>query len=488
MCKNENKTFYQYLDSWRKDNPKQVYLRDDACDYTAEETFYIVNGLMKELTFMGLEKGQKVLLRATREVQTVFLFYALCSLGIVVVLSDCHEMAKQFIHEQSLDDIPYISNENGIWLLNDKHIISFDEGERDIMSPNDSFDDESVILFTSGTTSRRKGVVLSQAAFIVADLETVPLADYRHEDVSGVILPLYHVFGLCLFIACLITRHEAYFPNDIALPNLIHSLKKHHVSRLNGVPSLYLALTQELKKQNVVLEDLRIGLIGGSPSSEAMFARLEKELSMKLLIIYGMTESPGICCCSLTDTDHQRSQSVGKPYPSVQLQIMTCEDMDLDNGIGEIVFYKKHGMILSYLDEKNVLDENGFFHTGDLGRLDEEGYLHICGRCKDVIIRNGNNIVGKVIEDAFYSISGVLEACIVPQKDELAGEVPYLFLRLEADNQCDEIMRKARSKLKKIEYPAGVTLIPQFPKTATGKIDKLALTALANKKAVKKLN
>ena len=480
MGKNEFQTFYQYLDQWRRENPTQVYLRDDTCDYTAEETFYIVNSLMIELQFMGLEKGQKVLLRATREVHTVFLFYALCSLGVVVVLSDCHETAKQFIQEQSLGDIPYISNENDIWLFNDKHIISFDEKGRDIMSPDDSFDEESIILFTSGTTSRRKGVVLSQAAFIVADLETMPLADYRHEDVSGVILPLYHVFGLCMFVACLLTRHEAYFPKDIALPNLVHSLKKHHVSRLNGVPSLYLALAQELKKQNMVLEDLRIGLIGGSLASEAMFARLETELSMKLLIVYGMTESPGICCCALKDEDNKRSQSVGKPYPSVHLKIKPCPDMNLDDGIGEIVFYKKHGMLLSYLDYKDVLDEEGYFHTGDLGRIDEDGYVHICGRCKDIIIRNGNNIVGKVIEDAFYAIPGVLEACIIPQKDVLAGEVPYLFLRLEDDRQKDEIIRKAQTKLKKIEYPAGVTLLSQFPKNSAGKIDKLALRQQIN--------
>ena len=467
----ECKTFYQELKEWSITSPFDLFLKDNEVSLTCKDTISSINFLVKELKLFGIDTKSEVVLKSVRSVRTVLLILSLNAIGCLSHLVDDHEDITSFSKEEDIKSTLFIDYKNNEYFLNGKKI-EFGFLEEDIVETKNVYD-ETMVLYTSGSTGRRKGVVISQASIIYADKQTQPIGDYRKDDVSGVILPLYHVFGLCMVIASLLTHHIAYFPSFKNYEILVKELKENNVTRLNGVPSVYLSLNLELKKENTSLPSLRVGLLGGSPSSKELFKHLENDLDMKLLIVYGMTECSGICCCSIDDSFEKRCSTVGKPYPYVEVIIKKVNEKD---DFGEICI-KCKGMLNRYYHNEPCFDANGYFHTGDLGSFDD-GFLSIKGRIKDIIIRNGNKLVSKFIEDAFVSVDGVLEASVIPFKDESEGEVPYLFISLSREDEINSIIDLGKSKLKKNEIPKFIKVLDVLPKTSSGKIDKIALRNL----------
>lgn len=463
-----HETIYTLLENWRREDPEAIYLEDDERTYTIEEVFQIVNSLMKQLQELNL--GKEVLLRATRNVQTMLLFYSVISLGSICYLSTPHEKASTFLKEQNLQ-LSVLSDEEGAFSFDGKPLSFTPTEER--VCPQDTFEGWSFVLFTSGSTGRRKGVKLSQKSLLLGDFHTIPLADYRKDDVSGAILPLDHVFGLCLILACLLTRHRAYFPKEMAIPSLIRHFKMHQVSRLNGVPSLYLALAMELEKQKTSLPRLRIGLLGGSPSNKEQILILEEKLHMKLLPIYGMTECCTISVISFLDGKDKQMNTLGRVYPHVQVCLQPIEGSPYQE-----ILIKSEGLFLSYLEDDNPFEKDGFFHTGDIGYLDSDGYLILTGRKKDIIIRNGQNIVSRVLEDAFLIQKEVREAAVVAKQDDKEGEIPFLFLSLKEEVEVGRLLERANSLLKKNERVTQYRVLKDLCHTSSGKIDKVALREL----------
>lgn len=458
-------TIYDLLKDWSLQKPDSIYLEDDEERLSVRDVFYKVNSLMEQLRSYGIKKGEKVLLRATRRKETMLLFFALCSLGAITYLSTPYEKAEDFLKEENLT-MPVLSDEKGVFSYQDRKM-DFKTMPGRIQVPYDDIDRFSIVLFTSGSTGRRKGVMLNEKSLLLGDYNTLPIGDYRKEDVSGAILPLDHVFGLCLILASLLSRHTAYFPSRMDMPLLVSSLKKHHVTRLNGVPSLYQALADELEKENETLPELRIGLLGGSPSDPNQILRLEEKLSMKLLSVYGMSECCTISCVSVSDPVRKAIHTLGKPYPHVDIKLVPLADSPYQE-----ISIRSDGMLLGYLNQESPFDEEGYLRTGDLGSFDEDGYLLLKGRKKDIIIRNGQNLVSKVIEDAFLMQNEVKEAAVVRKKDEKEGEIPFLFLSLKDRKDIKDILKKANLLLKKNERVTQYQILDELPHTLTGKIDK----------------
>lgn len=458
-------TIYDLLKDWSIQEPDSIYLEDDEERLSVLDVFCQVNSLMELLRKQGLKKGDRVLLRATRRKETMLLFFALCSIGAVTYLATPYEKAEDFLKEENLA-LPILSDEEGAFAFRNEKL-DFQSAPSSLQKPDDDIDRFSIVLFTSGSTGRRKGVMLNEKSLLLGDYNTLPIGDYRKGDVSGAILPLDHVFGLCLILASLLSRHTAYFPSRMNMKSLIFSLKEHHVTRLNGVPSLYQALADELEKEKESLPELRIGLLGGSPSDPNQILRLEESLSMRLLSVYGMSECCTISCISVSDPVIKSIHTLGKPYPHVKVKLVPLTDSPYQE-----ICIKSEGMLLGYLNQDSPFDEEGYLRTGDLGSLDEDGYLLLTGRKKDIIIRNGQNLVSKVIEDAFLMLKEVREAAVVSKKDEKEGEIPFLFLSLKERGNPKSILNQANLLLKKNERITQYRILDELPHTLTGKIDK----------------
>ena len=450
--KPSKRTLYEYLEEYAGERGEERFLFDEETAYSAEEALRISRGLAAQMADKGVKSGLKVGVKATRTVKTILAFYALQFLGAVAVMHDPREPLSERIR------------------VEDGKIIADGRAEELSFAPRGSFGREfagdsesgSITIFTSGSTGESKSVVLSQYNFINNSLDTSEIGGYREDDVNILIVPLHHVFGLALIVTAAVTKHAVFVPRAVDTEYIADCMIKYGATRLNGVPSLYLSLANSPRAKEI--KSLRCGLIGGAPCGAEQFSRIEKNLKITLVPVYGMSECVAISCGDYRDPPEKRRDNVGKVYSMNEVRILSD---------GEICV-RSPAQALCYGDGERVADADGWLHTGDLGHFDEEGYLHVDGRKKDIIIRNGNNLSPTKIENALISLGGVEGAAVVGVKDEFVGEVPCAMVVLKAGESrtAEEIRSELKTRLTKIELPVQIEFAERLPLTSTGKPDK----------------
>ena len=327
-------------------------------------------------------------------------------------------------------------------------------------------EEPSFVIFTSGSTGAKKAIVLSESALIHNLLDSAPLGDYSTQDIALGALPIDHVFGLALLTGVLVLRYALYFPKSTDVFTLLAAIEREKITRMNGVPSLYLAMCEHAKEYD--LSTLRAGFIGGSPIGPERFAFIENTLGMTLIPVYGMSECIGIACTDSHDPQSVRAESVGRFYPMNTGVILSDSGREAaPNEIGEICV-KGPMRMLGYLHERLSPDE--WLHTGDLGYLDTDGRLHLTGRKKEIIIRNGINLAPIRIENALLSVPGVKAAAVVGLQDPKEGEVPAAMV--VSDRKESELLAAIGALLQKNEIPVLLNIVDALPLTASGKPDK----------------
>lgn len=312
-----------------------------------------------------------------------------------------------------------------------------------------------IVVYTSGSTGEKKGVVIAEKTWIENSLDTQPLGDYRKDDKAILLLPLSHVFGLSLVLTGLVLSYEVFIPEGKNKEENFSFIETEQITRMNGVPSLY----RWLAEGNVDTSSLRCGLIGGAPLGEKSFLELEERLQMTLIPVYGMSECLWISCASFQDDAKKRATSVGRCHEKNKIKI------ERDGEISIISPYLFDG----YLGEKA---HSGYFSTGDLGYLDEEGFLHVTGRKKDIIIDNGNNLSARFLEEVILSVSGVTEAIVVGVRHPKYGEVACAYLVKSDEASEKEIQDAVSRKLKKPYRIARFMFGETIPLTENGKPNK----------------
>jgi len=318
------------------------------------------------------------------------------------------------------------------------------------------------VIFTSGSTGKSKAVVLSENNLISNLLDSRPLGAYFENDRALGALPLEHVFGLVLLAGCAVLGYSLFFPERTDIPALLSCIEREKITRMNGVPSLYLALSEQCGAYD--LSSLRAGFIGGGPVTAEQFARIERSLGMTLIPVYGMSECVGISCASWRDGQAERASGVGRVYPMNEVKFLLPDGGEAAPGQEGEICVRGPMRMLGY--SGSPLPEDAFFPTGDLGFLDEKGVLHLSGRKKELIIRNGNNLSPRRIEDALLRLPGVSAAAVVGLPDERQGEAPYAMVSGEVDESALQAL------LHKNEWPAGILSVDALPLTASGKADK----------------
>lgn len=449
-----SRTLFDYFRQYATERKDDLFLFTETTSYTVGQTLSVVASLATQLYGVGIRKGDFVAVKTKRSVFSVLQFYALQFLGAVAVLFDPHESCLEY--DYVLDDGILTAGGQSVKLdfsvpLRETHQVPY------LLESKQT----SIVIFTSGSTGESKAVQLSQFNFINNSLDTQPLGGYRKDDVNILIVPIHHVFGLALIITAVVTQHAIFIPATVECEYVLDCMEKYGITRLNGVPSMYLALAEKKGARNITT--LNCGLIAGAPCSKEQFIKIENALGITLVPVYGMSECIGISCGNYADCVDDRCDNVGRIYSMNTIKI------DFD---GEILV-KSPAMSCGYYTKTgtcNTTDADGWLHTGDLGFLDQNGFLHISGRKKDIIIRNGNNISSVAIEQKLLTIPQIKDVCVVGIADQTEGEVPCALLVSERSEL--DYKKLCLSVLNKLELPKYFIVGNKIPLTASGKADK----------------
>ncbi|BCK00947.1 AMP-binding protein [Anaerocolumna chitinilytica] len=339
------------------------------------------------------------------------------------------------------------------------------------------------IFYTSGTTGNPKGVVLSHFANVNNALVSGERMEYDEDDRILLCLPLFHVIGFVLStFAGLLYGASIVIAERFETKKALSLIEEESCTVFNGVPSMFqFMLNSDLDEYN--LSSLSKGFIAGACCSNELMYRIMGDLGIETIAnLYGQTEAIGITQIASFDDRIHRIHSIGRPLPGVEIKVIdiaTGEEAALGEK-GELLVKSAYIMKGYYRNQEatdSALDTEGWLHTGDLVSVNEEGFIHIEGRIKDIIIRGGENISPAEIENVLKHHDGVFDAAVIAVPDELLGEeicafiIPtkgYLF-------NAEEIREFAAKHLAKFKVPKYIKTVKEFPVTSSGKVKKAVL-------------
>ena len=338
------------------------------------------------------------------------------------------------------------------------------------------------MIFTSGSTGMPKGVLCSQYAMIIgmkAHAIAVPEAEGTPACVAS---PLFHCFALSRTMAHIAVGAKVYIPRDTSPAHLIHLVHDNGVHTMVAVVTVYLKMMEQPDFEELAAPVIDYCFTGGSYISPTQLLRVETAFQgAKLLNGYGQTEADAICVMRPSDPFEKRSQSVGRPFPDKTVAIWSPEEGFLPTGrIGEVIVKQEGNLMVGYYKlppEKSPVDAEGWNHTEDLGYLDEEGYLHLCGRIKDIIIKGGENITPSTIENIMIDLDGIRDVRVMGAPHPIYGETVEACVRVDDPDSFDEdaCKEQLKSKLAKFKIPDHIFAYAAFPLRSNGKLDQTLL-------------
>ncbi|HIE58717.1 MAG TPA: long-chain-fatty-acid--CoA ligase, partial [Hydrogenothermaceae bacterium] len=351
-----------------------------------------------------------------------------------------------------------------------------------------TLEDIAVIIYTSGTTGKPKGVMLSYKNVFSNIVNIAKLVSLSHKDRFIVYLPMFHTFTLTatvllpLYIGAPIVVIKSIFP----FSNILKQVLLKRVTIFMGVPEVYNALSKaKLPWYFMWFNKLRAFVSGGAPLPEVTLKKMrEKFPKVPLLEGYGLSEASPVV--SFNRLEKQKPLSVGLPLPDYDVKIVNDELIEVPTGeVGEIIV-KGDNIMKGYYKNPEATEQtiiNGWLLTGDLGYIDEEGFLYIVDRKKDLIISKGINIYPREIEEEIAKHPAVEAVAIVGKKDEIHGEIPVAFIQLKEDEELtvSELKSFLKDKLANYKIPKHFYFLEELPKNATGKVLKRVLREKLNK-------
>jgi fatty-acyl-CoA synthase len=343
--------------------------------------------------------------------------------------------------------------------------------------------------YTSGTTGQPKGVMLSHVNIVNDSYWNGATQNLGPSDRICVTVPFFHCFGLVAAILC--ASH--YGCTLIILPTvnpamIMHVIEKERCTSLYGVPSLFLAIARHRNFEQTDFSSLRTGISGASVCPAPLMKQIVEKMHMgEITTAYGQTEcSPTMCMTAYDDSFEQRIKTVGRGLPGVEVKILDADSkQELPLGqVGEICC-RGYLVMMGYYKKPEetaaTIDENGFLHSGDLGSMDEEGYVTVTGRIKDMINRGGENISPKEVEEFILTLPGVRDVQVVGVHSERYGEEVSAFIIPMPDAQLtpQSIRAQCRKKIAGFKIPRYIHFMENYPVTTSGKVQKFKLRELA---------
>lgn len=502
--------FYEMFNAACANNPSGKVLYIDNYTVSYKELKFKVDRMAAYLQSIGVNFGDKVAMTVTNSQEFLICYFAISALGAISVpintflkreefeyiLNDCG--AKILFASLSLEaQIKGISAKTNvqkiIWIDEKKEFENLNESNIDFnralgckielnLTKQPVLDDLAHIIYTSGTTGRPKGAMLSYKNVFSNILGATQRFDIGKKDRFIVFLPMFHSFTLTvmvllpIFTASSLVLIRSVFP----FSNVLKQALLKRVTVFLGVPAIYTAIGKaHIPWYFRWFNCIRLFISGAAPLAEQTIIDFKNKFPRaKLLEGYGLSEcSPAV---AINPLNKQKVASVGLPLPGYEVKAVNDEMIEVATGeVGELIV-KGDCVMQGYLNMPDATDEtisNGWLKTGDLVKIDEDGYIFIVDRKKDLIISKGINIYPREIEEVLYKLEAIEAAAVVGVRDEHADEEVVAFVQLKDDMQIDE--KEIRAHLKKhlanFKIPKHIHFAAELPKNATGKVLKRVL-------------
>ena len=534
-------TLGQMLEKWAFETPDQecVVYPDRNLRFTYSEFNDRVDQLAKGLLFIGIRPGNKVGIWAKNVPDWTTLMFATAKIGAVLVTintnyklseleyllqnadihtlflvdgyrdSDYVQMVFELVPElktqprgqlhskrfPELQNVCFIGQQKHRGMYNTAELMLLgshvDDLELESIKETLSCNDVINMQYTSGTTGFPKGVMLSHHNILNNGFATGECMKYTQDERLLICVPLFHCFGTVLAV-CAVISHGAtmVFTEDFDPLMVLASVQKEKCTALYGVPTMFIAELNHPMFDMFDLTSLRTGIMAGAPCPIETMKQVMDKMNMKdIIVVYGLTESsPGMTATRTHNSPEVRAITVGFEYPNVEVKIVdpetgnTCKQGEQ----GEICCRGYNVMKGYYKNPEataKAIDENGWLHSGDLAIQNEQGFYRITGRIKDMIIRGGENIYPREIENFLYRLPQIETVEVVGVPSKKYGEAVGAFIKLKKGQKLseEEILDACRGNIARFKIPKYIFFIDEFPMTASGKIQKYKLSELSIK-------
>lgn len=500
--------FYEVMEANAKNSPKKTAIFIDDRKVTYAKLKQNIDTFARFLEFSGIRSGDRVAMIVGNSEEFVVSLFAITKIGAIAVplntflkkeefeyiLNDCGARmlissasfaneTKNLLDSTKIEKIVWTDKYDNL----DERNYSFTEidasletHERLVKSPR--LDDLACIVYTSGTTGKPKGAMLSYRNFFSNAIAGSISFQITEKDRFIVFLPMFHSFTLSImvllpmFTCSSIVIVRSVFP----FANVLKQTLLKQVTIFLGVPTLYNALLKaKIPWYFMWFNKVRIFISGSAPLSEQSLNEFNAKFKKATLLEgYGLSEcSPAV---SVNRLDRQKALSVGLPLPSYEVKIVNEEMMEVKTGeVGEIMV-KGDCVMQGYLNHADATDEtimNGWLLTGDLGKKDEDGFIYIVDRKKDLIISKGINIYPREIEEVIYKYEGVDAVAVIGLRDETKDEDVLAFIQPKegVELQEMELRQYLKKHLANFKLPKHIYFVEELPKNATGKVLKRVL-------------
>ena len=503
-------SFKEFLLQKTKKFNNEIILDDTFTHWTWEDLDKASNIIAEDLINLGAKKGSHIAICGANSLNWIATFFAIQKIGAMAILVNPLLKAKEICFLSHVGDIDFLCHGIGPWLREDpvsflNEIIDSSNSKikalYDITKPVDSNrkvsvlvnnfidsietrnDDPCVMIFTSGSTGVPKGVLLSSYNLLTAAKCGTEVMGAYDNDVMCLVLPLFHIFGLAAsLLAGLMNNIKTILAPRIKPDSIIQIVDKYKSTILISVPTLLMGIATSPEYSIDAIKSLRFAGIGGAPVSEAQMLYLQKQFpNVEFCIVYGLSEMSPVSFTKRGDTLEHITKTVGTPIDLIKIKIQDVETKT-ECPMGEVgeILIKGEFLMSGYYKtpiEKQDFDNDGWFHTGDLGFIDSENYIHFAGRKKELIIRGGENIFPGEIQDLASTYKGVFASQIVGLPDDYYGEIVGCALMLKENVSFDEddFKKYLGSHLAPHKIPSYIFTYDAFPLLANGKVDVLSL-------------
>ncbi|MEQ1565139.1 MAG: AMP-binding protein [Myxococcota bacterium] len=345
-------------------------------------------------------------------------------------------------------------------------------------------DDPINLQFTSGTTGHPKGATLTHRNLVNNARDVAERMALREGDRLCVPVPLYHCFGMVMSsLACAVTGATMVFPGEgFDAGSVLRAVHAERCTHLQGVPTMFIAELDHPEFTTFDLSSLRGGIMAGSPCPVEVMRRVTTEMHLReITIAYGMTETSPVSFQSTVDDPLERRVStVGRVMPNLEVKIVDPDGQLVPVGEKGELCTRGYSVMSGYWDDAERTADavrDGWMHTGDLATIDAEGYCNIVGRVKDMLIRGGENVYPREVEEFLFGHPAVAQAQVFGVPDPKYGEevCAWIVLKPGAASTEDEIREYCRGRISHYKVPRYVRFVPELPMTVTGKAQKFVM-------------